>query len=861
MPVFFLHAQPLTVAQADSLRLFLRTSQADTIRVRSLLRLSGHYQGRTLNYLHNLDTALVLANQAQALSQQLRYDTGHQEALFQQGRIFIKQEKLSQVKKMLPTVDAITRIRLLLELGKSKLRPTYSQEAKPDSALLVFSQAERLSRRMNNRLWQEESQLLTGVAYLFKGDCERSRVWFRRVIGARQRAGDQAGELQAWLRWALTQYTESKCIDKSDSLSRAFTLARQLGNRPNEAFLLVIIGIKYSDEGNLRQGEREVLKALSIQKTIGYPTLNQAYHALVEQNDYLQHPYLDDLLTIYSSLADISAMNANVTKSVFYNMQAVKDLERSGLQEDLDWPYFWLGNKYFDMGQYAKGLVYYQQSLAVSRQKGQVVVFIGLIRRMAKSLIEMGRTKEALHLLNEFTNQHLPLTYDDKMVIALGFGQCYAALKQDKLAENYYLEAVAWDKKNGEVLRSFIWLNLSNLYVTSGQYTKAMPYLKRLVISYPGNDLIGRIQIYFLQSKVDSAQANYSSALRYYQRYSALKDSLLNEKSSQQMAELDIRYQSHQKEQALQLRQKDIRMLTQQNHAQQTQRNAFIGGTLLLAALLGVSYNRYRLKQRSNQLLEAQQRILQAHQQEIDHKNESLSLLVSEKNSLLVQKDNLLVEQERLLKEKERLLLEIHHRVKNNLQVVMSLLNSQANYLSDQGALSAIQQSQHRVQAMALIHQKLYQSEGISRIPMPDYIAELVAYLHESFTLPQSIDIKVAIDPIELDVTQAVPLGLIINEAITNALKYAFPKGRTGRVAVGLHQLNGLAYELVIADDGVGLPADFDPIRSRSLGLTLIRGFSEQLSGQLQISGHPGLSIRLLFHDEAYTVNPLVEVS
>lgn len=204
LPVFSLHAQSLTVAQADSLQSFLRTSQADTNRVGVLLRLSAYYQFRTLNYRHNLDTALTLASQAFALSQQLHSHKGQQEALFEQGKIFIKQERLSRVNKMRPSVSELTRIRLLLELGKNKLRPTYSQEANLDSALWYFSQAERFSERLGSRLWQQESQSLTGVAYVLKGDCERSKASFMRVIAARQRAGDQAGELRAWLRWSTT---------------------------------------------------------------------------------------------------------------------------------------------------------------------------------------------------------------------------------------------------------------------------------------------------------------------------------------------------------------------------------------------------------------------------------------------------------------------------------------------------------------------------------------------------------------------------------------------------------------------------------------------------------------------------------
>ncbi|GAB2590903.1 hypothetical protein GCM10027190_44410 [Spirosoma areae] len=799
------------------------------------MRLSAYYQGRTLNYRHNLDTALVLANQAQALSQQLHYAEGQQEALAQQGRIFIKQEKLGKVKQMLSSVSGLTHIRLLVDLGKNKLRPTYSQEANLDSALWYFNQAEQVSNRIGSRPWQQESQMLTGVAYEFKGDCERSKVWFRRVIDARHRAGDQAGELRAWLRWFITSCEgEGICLNDSSEFTRALTLARYLGDKPTELLLLLQSGIRPIILGDQKMAERIALQAISLQKSISFKRYNQAFHAMVEQNDYLEHVLLFNFLDAHCFLADINLLKNDLTKSVLYNLKVIKDLERSGLREDLDWPYFWLGNNYYDHGQYAKGLTYYKQSLAVSQHNGKVVVYVGLIRRMAESLIRKGEARQALQLYNNFISQHLPLDNLNKINVSIGLGRCFTALKQYKLSEKYYLESVALSLKTGDsVGRNYLlsYLHISEFYVATAQYAKAAPYLRRLLptnkpykpfVFSPGQ----LMRLYQLQFKVDSAQAHYLAALHQYQYYTSLKDSVLNETTHKQMAELDVRYQTHQKEQALLLRQKDITLLTQQNHFQQIQRNALIGGTLLLVALLGLGYNRYQLKQRSNQLLQEQQQL-------IHHKNEAL---------------------QRLLTEQERLLKEIHHRVKNNLQIVMSLLNSQASYLSDESALSAIQESQHRVQVMALIHQKLYQAQGVARIPMEAYIQDVVAYLHESYVLPQPISFELEVEPIELDVTQAVPLGLIINEAITNALKYAFPAGREGSVQVKLGALSEGVYELVIADDGIGLPADFDPTQSRSLGMTLMYGFSEQLGGQLQIRGQSGMSLRLLFHDETHTV-------
>jgi two-component sensor histidine kinase len=268
-----------------------------------------------------------------------------------------------------------------------------------------------------------------------------------------------------------------------------------------------------------------------------------------------------------------------------------------------------------------------------------------------------------------------------------------------------------------------------------------------------------------------------------------------------------------------------------------------IGSPIFLAILLRFLYmrflsiwhNKQSSKEQSQKNYNQQGKLpvsyekLQARYEEIKHKNQLL---------------------QQLLTEKECLLKEIHHRVKNNLQVVMSLLESQADSLQDKAALSAIQESQHRVQAIVLIHQKLYQTESLARIPMYSYIEGVVAYLSDSYSLYQPIRFEVEVEDIELDVTLAVPLGLIINEAITNAFKYAFPEGRAGTISLRLQRLEQSSYELVIADNGVGLPANYDPSRSRSLGMTLIHGFSRQIGGKLVITSSPGMNISLVFREE-----------
>lgn len=200
----------------------------------------------------------------------------------------------------------------------------------------------------------------------------------------------------------------------------------------------------------------------------------------------------------------------------------------------------------------------------------------------------------------------------------------------------------------------------------------------------------------------------------------------------------------------------------------------------------------------------------------------------------------------KLLLDKEWLLKELHHRVKNNLQVVISLLNTQSAYLENKDALLAIQDSQNRMFAMSLIHQKLYQNDNLSTIDMHWYIPELVSYLKSVFDADHKIAFLLDIDHVDLDVAQAMPLGLILNEAIINALKYAYPETHKGEVKIFLKEKQDNLYQLIISDNGVGVP-DFELKNRNSLGMNLMYGLSNQIEGAFEVESKNGLSITLNF--------------
>ncbi len=315
-------------------------------------------------------------------------------------------------------------------------------------------------------------------------------------------------------------------------------------------------------------------------------------------------------------------------------------------------------------------------------------------------------------------------------------------------------------------------------------------------------------------------------ALQHAEADKRSNDTFRGAEKDLQLADLKAKYETDQKDKDLQLEASNIHLLTRENLLQQVQagksrllRNGMIGSIAVLGLLAGVMWSRYLLKRRSNSKL-----ILQ--KEEIQSNNHRLA---------------------RLLQENKWLFEEMHYRVRNNLQVVISLLNSQMSYLKDPAALHAITESRHRVQAMSLIHQKLYKSTEESTVDMPEYIGELVDYLRDSFDSERKVDLEPQIAPVKLDVSQAVPLGLILNEVITNSYKYAFPYGSRDGIVLQLDLETNGEVRLSIGDNGKGLPDNVRPGSNAHFGISLIYGLAGDLDATLDVRKTGGLVYTLCF--------------
>jgi len=197
------------------------------------------------------------------------------------------------------------------------------------------------------------------------------------------------------------------------------------------------------------------------------------------------------------------------------------------------------------------------------------------------------------------------------------------------------------------------------------------------------------------------------------------------------------------------------------------------------------------------------------------------------------------------LREKETLLKEIHHRVKNNLQVTSSLLHLQGERISDPSARSALRDSQNRIRSMALVHELLYRSKDLSRVDLAEYVRNLTRQLLRSHAVPSSlVHVDVKLVPVGLPVDIAVPCGLILNELVSNSLAHAFPDGRKGTITIELERRPEVD-ELVVHDDGIGLPADLDVRAGATLGLRLIRTLADQIDAELLVQSDSGTKVSL----------------
>jgi two-component sensor histidine kinase len=723
-------------------------------------------------------------------------------------------------RKLWQTPPSTSRVNLLVQLSLDLAAKEYST----DSTVAFIHQAQTLSKTLGFTNGQIDSAYAWAY-YLYCDwkDEEAQKVILQALARSREQHDRYREAVGYYYLSTALGTSQANQLKRIQYCERAIQLFRASHSLMLEARSLKEIADAHLILEKPVLAQQELRQVLALYRSIGYRNLHYTFDLLAATDKTIGN-YKNALQ--YGLAAVQSAYDCRDTTQLYAFCGRVANL-------------------YQELNQRENAIRYLRIALRNTEAKQYQHETLDFTIAIANQLIALQRPHQALALMLQKSRAMTSQSDDCRFLAAEGLAICYLATKQYALAgvQCTQLAALLKTKINNasQQRQQKGHFTLGKYYLATQQYAKARAQLtESLAISEELGNRGGMATDCLLLFKVDSAQGNLSSAIAYYKRYKALNDSIFNEKNSKQIAGLQIQYDTEKREQS-------IALLTKRNLVQQLtirqrefQRNAVLGGAGLLVVVLGLGYNRYRLKQRSARLLEQKQLALEAQQTEIHRKNEALEQVLGEKDQLLEERQELLVEKDWMLKE-------IHHRVKNNLQVVSSLLSTQSRHLHDPQAVAAIRESQNRVQVMALLHQKLYQADNIGRVNMADYAREIVTYLIESFDRQRSVHTQLDLAPIELETTLATPLGLIINEAVTNALKHAFPPPRRGTLTVSLVSLAPQQYQLTITDDGVGLPPGFDLKRSRSLGMVIIKGLSRQLDGQLAVSTADGVRLSLQF--------------
>jgi two-component sensor histidine kinase len=461
-----------------------------------------------------------------------------------------------------------------------------------------------------------------------------------------------------------------------------------------------------------------------------------------------------------------------------------------------------------------------------------------LSKMIVDDLLEKDSVESARTFLRQFTLAHPPASALQEQAIACCNGIIHEHLGQFATAETYFLRMVSLESASRKELTHQIFMSLyispvevssrtAKFYLHWGKPRKALSYLLKVSNAKIAGQAEERRMLEQMLFQVYQALGNSRLALLHHIRYTDLNDSIFNSGKIRQFQTLQVRYETRQREQALQLEQLENQKELVQLHEMSLQRNVTLGGIIFLLLLSLLGYRGYQLKRKHVRQLQAQQKIIY-------------------KQSLV--QSALLGEKDKLLTEKDLLLNEIHHRVQNNLTIIISLLESQSMYLNNAAAQAALQDTQNRIQAVFLLHQKLYRGTEGTEVDAGAYILELLDYLCLTFsTHARKITITHTLENISLDAAELLPLAVILNEAITNSIKYAFPGNCGGQIHLSLRKLPGAEIFLQVRDDGIGLPAGLRHLSQKSLGLNLITGLVNQLHGTCTIENDGGVVITIQF--------------
>lgn len=521
------------------------------------------------------------------------------------------------------------------------------------------------------------------------------------------------------------------------------------------------------------------------------------------KEEEMQKPLADTyllLVTNYSGTAEYDKASEAVYK-------ALALYEKMGNQRGIAQCYTKISDLLYYSDSYAEGAEYCKKAIAIQEKNGYEEDLALSYRRLAENQLFLGDLEESLTSMNQAINLYKKLGILDAPLLACynGRGNIYKYMERYDEAIADYNRCYEGAKKIG-LLRYTMppTANIGHVYILQGKYAEALPYnLRAIEIMKRIGNTKNLWENYMHVSNIYSELGDYKNALEYHELYEQGHTEYLNTIIARKDSELQVKYETAQKD--LEILDKEAK-ISQQRKTQ----ILYIGIAGLLAVILFGMY--FTLKN-------------------IRKKRRALSNL----NAELAAKN----------KQNELLLREIHHRVKNNLEMVKSLIALQSAKIEDGASKEAMLASQNRVQSMGIIHQKLYQGENLGSIEMKDYFMNLSEGVLDTFNAEEKVKIECAMDALNLDVDTAVPIGLIVNELLTNALKYAFPEGTKGKINISLSQENNTLL-LKVSDNGIGKTEGLKP-KGTGFGTQLIELLTQQLNGTISEDHQNGTAVHFNF--------------
>ncbi|GAO44693.1 putative two-component histidine kinase [Flavihumibacter petaseus NBRC 106054] len=663
---------------------------------------------------------------------------------------------------------------------------------------------------------------------------------------------------------------------------------------------------RYYNDGNLvprnfKKAKEYALVTLEISTALG--DLNRqinannqvAYVLMVENLVDEAEPYLVQVTRLgakpgaanvgfaYNHLLIKLLNRGHYNRATQYGMDALRYLESAGGDEYAIDIYNLLGTLYKLLGNNEKCYQFYTRAAdeAEKRAGDDAENFWFNYHYKIIAMMKLGMAAEASTEIKTALRRYPPPTPFALTTATIAQARVYAGLKDYALAEETFLKALeltSHHERYQTPYQTTINRNLADLYIDRGNWTSARTFINRVLETNAHLTTQGIADAHLVAFRADSALGDFRSAMLHLQKSKTINDSLNAVSKLRQAEELQLQYETEKMTQDVKLKQQTI-LLLQNSQALQSReyeenRLQFLldnknkeNELLTLNAAAAVKDKNLLLSQQNITQLKTDIDNRKARLEEANftrnitfvfvgllaliavllfwqyRSKQAATRIIGKKNEVL---EGLVREKEGLLEEKDWLLKEVHHRVKNNLQTVVSLLESQSVYL-DEKALQANQDSRNRVYAMSLVHQKLYQSENIASIQMDTYLSELVIHLRDSMG-DGHILFRLQLQPVKLDVSQAIPIGLILNEAITNAIKYAFPVKASGQaITIGMQLQPSGELCLTVQDNGIGLPPGVESGNPAGLGMRLMKGLTGDIMGNFDLRSDHGTTVTVSF--------------